>query len=66
MKERLQPGISIVARVWPPRTPLFVNDTQTVLLAKPDDPRTSSRIMGGGQVRFSNGDVLNFGGGPTF
>jgi hypothetical protein len=28
--------------------------------------KTSSRIVGGGQVRLSNGDVLDFGGGPTF
>jgi hypothetical protein len=66
MKERLQPGISISARVWPPRNPLFLNDAQTVLLTRPDDARHSSRIVGGGQIRFSNGDVLAFGGGPTF
>jgi hypothetical protein len=66
LKERLQPGISISVRVWPPRTPLFLNDAQTVLLTRPDDARKSSRIVGGGQIRFSNGDVLAFGGGPTF
>ena len=66
MKERLQPGISISARVWPPRNPLFLNDAQTVLLTRPDDARKSSRIVGAGQIRFSNGDVLAFGGGPTF
>jgi len=37
-----------------------------VLLTRPDDPKTSSRIVGGGQIRLSNGDVLAFGGGPTF
>jgi hypothetical protein len=66
LKERLQPGISIAARVWPPRNPLFLNDAQTVLLTRPDDARQSSRIVGGGQIKFSNGDVLAFGGGPTF
>ena len=66
LKERLQPGISIAARVWPPRNPLFLNDAQTVLPTRPDDARQSSRIVGGGQIRFSNGDVLSFGGGPTF
>ncbi|MEP7304341.1 MAG: DUF6152 family protein [Acidobacteriota bacterium] len=66
LKERLQPGISISARVWPPRNPLFLNDTQTVLLTRPDDARQSAHIVGGGQIRFSNGDVLAFGGGPTF
>ncbi len=66
LKERLQPGISISARVWPPRNPLFLNDAQTVLLTRPDDARKSSRIVGGGQIRFPNGDVLAFGGGPTF
>jgi len=66
LKERLQPGISISARVWPPRNPLFLNDAQTVLLTRPDDARKSSHIVGGGQIRFSNGDVLAFGGGPTF
>ena len=66
LKERLQPGVSISARVWPPRNPLFVNDSQTVLLTRPDDARKSSHIGGGGHIRFSNGDVLAFGGGPTF
>jgi uncharacterized protein DUF6152 len=66
LKERLQPGISISARAWPPRNPLFLNDAQTVLLTRPDDARKSSRIAGGGQIRFSNGDVLALGGGPTF
>ena len=66
LKARLQPGISISARVWPPRNPLFLNDAQTVLLTRPDDARKSPRIVGGGQIRFSNGDVLAFGGGPTF
>ena len=66
LKARLQPGISISARVWPPRNPLYVNDEQTVLLTKPDDARKSSRIVGGGQIRFSNGDVMAFGGAPTF
>jgi hypothetical protein len=66
LKERLQPGISIAARVWPPRNPLFLNDAQTVLPTRPDDARQSSRIVGGGHIRFSNGDVLAFGGGPTF
>ena len=61
-----QPGISITARVWPSRIPLFVNDEETVLHTRPDDARQSSRIVGGGQIRFSNGDMLAFGGGPTF
>jgi hypothetical protein len=66
LKERLQPGISIAARVWPPRNPLFLNDAQTVLPTRPDDARQSSRIVGGGQIKFSNGDVQALGGGPTF
>ena len=66
LKERLRPGISIAARVWLPRNPLFLNDAQTVLLTRPDDARTSSRIVGGGHIRFANGDVLAFGGAPTF
>ena len=66
LKERLQPGIFISARVWLPRNPLFLNDAQTVLLTRPDDARTSSRIVGGGHIRFANGDVLAFGGAPTF
>ena len=66
MKERLKPGTPISARAWPSRNPLFVNDAQTVLLTRPDDARQSSRIVGGGQIRFSNGDVLAIGGGPTF
>jgi hypothetical protein len=66
LKERLQPRVSVTARAWPSRMPLFVNDEETVLLTRPDDARQSSRIVGGGQIRFSNGDVLAFGGGPTF
>jgi hypothetical protein len=66
LKERLQPGISIAARVWPPRNALYLNDAETVLLARPGDARRSSRIAGGGHIRLSNGDVLAFGGAPTF
>ena len=66
MRERLTPGTPISARAWPPRNPLYLNDVQTVLLTRPDDARKSSRIAGAGQIRFSNGDVLAFGGGPTF
>src|SRR5262245_24006516 len=66
LKERLQPGISIAARVWPSRNPLFLNDAQTVLLTRSDDARKSPHIVGGGEVRFSDGDVLALGGGPTF
>lgn len=66
LKERLKAGIWVAARVFPPRNALYLDDTQTVLLTRPDDPKTSSRIVGGGQIRFSNGDVLAFGGGPKF
>jgi hypothetical protein len=45
---------------------LYLNDVQTVLLTKPDDSRRSSRIVGAGQIRPSNGDVLDFVGGPAF
>jgi hypothetical protein len=66
MKERLKPGTLISARVWPSRNPLFVNDVQAVLLTRPDDVRKSSRIVGAGEVRFSNGEVVAIGGGPKF
>ena len=66
MKERLKPGISISARVNPPRNPLYLNDAQTVLLTRPDDDRKSPRIVGAGEIRFSNGDVVAIGGGPKF
>ena len=66
MKERLVPGVSITARVWLPRNPLYVNDAQTVLLTRHDDARESDRIVGAGQIRFSNGDLMTLGGGPTF
>ena len=66
MKERLKPGMRISARVWPSRNPLYVNDTQTVLPTKPDDARTSPRIVGGGQIRLPNAEELYFGGGPRF
>ena len=57
MKERLKPGTAISARVWPSRNPLFLDDVQTVLLTRPDDAQTIPRIVGAGQIRFSNGDV---------
>jgi hypothetical protein len=66
MKDRLTPGALISARVWPSRNPLFVNDVQTVLLTRPDDARQSSHIVGAGEIRFSNGDLVAFGGGPKF
>lgn len=66
MKDRLTPGTAISARAWPSRNPLFVNDVQTVLLTRPDDARQSSRIVGAGEIRFSNGDVVALGGGPRF
>lgn len=66
MMERLKPGTPVSARVWPPRNPLFLNDVQAVLLTRPDDARKSPRIVGGGQIRFSNGDVVAIGGGPKF
>ena len=66
MKERLKPGTPISARVWPPRIPLHLNDALTVWPAKADDAGTLPRIAGAGQIRFSNGDVLAFGGGPAF
>jgi hypothetical protein len=66
LKERLQPGVSISARVWPSRNPLYVNDVEAVWMTRPGDARQSSRIVGGGEIRFSNGDVLAYGGGPAF
>jgi hypothetical protein len=66
MKDRLKPGTWISARVWPPRNPLFLNDVQTVLPTRPDDAKKSSRIVGAGEIRFSNGDVVAIGGGPKF
>ena len=66
LQERLKAGIRVAARVFPPRNPLYLDDTQTVLLTRPDNPKASSRIVGGGQIRLSNGDLLAFGGGPTF
>ena len=66
LKERLQPGTSVSARVHPPRNPLFVNDALTILPTRADDARKSSRIVDGGQIRFPDGDVQTLGGGPAF
>ena len=66
LKERLKAGLRVTVRVFPQRNALYLNDTQTVLPTRPDDPKTSSRIVGGGPVKLSNGDVLDFGGGPKF
>jgi hypothetical protein len=43
-----------------------MNDAQTVLLTRFDDPRKSASIVGAGQIRFANGDVMAFGNGPKF
>ena len=66
LKERLKAGLRVAVRVFPQRNALYLDDTQTVLPTRPDDPKTSSRIVGGGPVKLSNGDVLDFGGGPKF
>ena len=66
MKERLKPGTPISARAWPSRIPLHLNDALTVWPTKPDSAGKSSRIAGAGQIRFADGVVLAFGGGPTF
>ena len=66
MKDRLAPGIAIAARAWPSRHPLFVNDVQTVLPTRPDDARKSTHIVGAGEIRFANGDIVALGGGPKF
>jgi len=66
LKERLTPGATVAVRVFPSRNPLFVNEKQTVLVTRPDDPRTSPFIVGGGQVRFANGDIMSFGVAPRF
>jgi hypothetical protein len=47
LKERLQPGVLIVARGFPSRFP-------------------GTLEAGVGEIRFPNGDVETFGGGPTF
>jgi hypothetical protein len=62
----LKAGLRVAVRVFPQRNALYLDDTQTVLPTRPDDPKTSARIVGGGPVKLSNGDVLDFGGGPTF
>jgi hypothetical protein len=66
VRERLKPGIVISARAFPPRNPLRLDETQTVLLTRPDDARQTPRIAGAGEIRFSNGDVAALGGGPRF
>lgn len=66
LREALKPGTLISARVNPPRNPLYVNDSMTVLMTGPDDSRKSSHIVAGGQIRLPNGDIQTVGGGPTF
>ena len=47
LKDRLQPGVFVVARGFPSRFP-------------------GTLEAGGGEIRFPNGDVETFGGGPRF
>jgi hypothetical protein len=39
---------------------------RTVLLTKPDDVRTSARIVGAGQIRLPSGEVFSFGAALRF
>ena len=43
LKERLKTGIWVTTRVFPPRNPLYLDGTQTVLLTQPDDPARKPR-----------------------
>ena len=66
LKERLQRGISVSARVHPHRVPLLLNDALAVWPTRADDAKKNARIVEAGEIRFPNGDVQTLGGGPTF
>jgi hypothetical protein len=58
LKERLQPGIVVVARAFPSRHSGR---------REGDSPYPNGRFeVGAGEIRFPNGDVEKFGQGPTF
>jgi hypothetical protein len=60
LKERLQPGIFIVARVFPSRS-------SERRARRADNPFPNEPFeVAAGEIRFPNGDVEKFGAGPTF
>jgi Family of unknown function (DUF6152) len=66
LKEELKPGTVVSARVHLPRNPLYVNDSLTVLLTRPEDSQKNSHIVAGGEIRLPNGDIHAVGGSPKF
>jgi hypothetical protein len=66
LREALKIGTVISARINLPRNPLYVNDTQTVLLTRPEDSRKDSYIVAGGEIRLPNGEIQTVGSSPKF
>lgn len=60
LKERLQPGISIVARAFPSR------HSERREGARETPYPNGPLHVEAGEIRFPNGDVAKFGSGPTF
>lgn len=62
LKERLQPGTHIVARAFPSRS----TERRAVAVARGNPFPNGPLEVGAGEIRFENGDVEQFGAGPTF
>src|SRR5262245_7206879 len=60
LRDRLRPGIVIVARAFPSRSSGRQQDTRAVRYP------SGGFEVGAGEIRFPNGDVEKFGSGPTF
>jgi hypothetical protein len=60
LKERLQPGVLIVARAFPSR-----NSERRAAASGNPFPNGPFEV-GAGEIRFPNGDIEKFGEGPTF
>jgi hypothetical protein len=63
-KARLLPGTTVTVRAYPSRSGLVVSDNLRVSPSGAGKP--GAPLIEAGQIRFSNGDILNFGKGPAF
>lgn len=60
LRARLQPGTRIVVRAFPSRS----KERRSVA---PGNPFPNGPLeVGAGEIRFANGDIAKFGGGPSF
>lgn len=60
LRDKLQPGIAIVARAFPSRSTEREQDSRALRYP------SGAFEVGAGEIRFPNGEIGKFGSGPTF